>query len=107
MELSTKQVCYLRSLAHKLSPVVQMGKAGYSAAFVKEVERNLADHELIKVRIGVEESGEFVAVADQLAEDTGAVLVQTIGRIAVFYRAAEEPQIHLPIRKPVSASTGA
>ena len=106
MELSIKQVCYLRGLAHKLHPVVQMGKAGYSAAFIKEVGRNLADHELIKVRIGVDDPGEFGAVADQLAEDTGALLVQTIGRIAVFYRAAEEPQIQLPTRKAVSASTG-
>ena len=96
MELTNKQVRYLRGLAHKLNPAVQMGKAGYGPSLVGEVNRNLADHELIKVRLGADDRDEFESLAQLLAEETGAALVQTIGRIAVYYREAEEPGIKLP-----------
>lgn len=94
--LDSKQVRFLRGLAHKLNPAVQTGKDGYTPAIVKEIARNLSDHELIKVRIGADERAEFLELAEQMAADTGAVLVQTIGRIAVLYREAEDPVIQLP-----------
>ena len=99
MELTSKQAAYLRGLAHALDPVVQTGKAGVTAALIKEVERNLKDHELIKVRIGCEERAEFLQTAEQLASTTRAELVQTIGRIALLYREGEEPEIKLPKRR--------
>jgi RNA-binding protein len=79
-----------------LSPAARLGKGGYSAAFVAEVERNLADHELIKVRIDAGERADFQALAARLAEQTGAALAQTIGRICLLYRPGAEPEIRLP-----------
>jgi RNA-binding protein len=96
MELNSKQTRYLRSLAHHLSPAVQMGKSGFTPAIVKEVDRNLADHELIKVRIAAEDREQLSELADSLAHETDAALVQLIGSIAVYYRPAEEPEIKLP-----------
>jgi RNA-binding protein len=96
MALSSKQVRYLRSLAHGLNPAVQLGKGGYSKALVTEVARNLADHELIKVRLGGDDRVEFAAQAETLASDPDSALVQTIGRIAVLYRPSEEKLIRLP-----------
>ena len=96
MDLTRKQNQYLKGLAHKLAPAVQTGKAGLTPAIVKEVARNLADHELIKVRINCDERAEFLALTEQLVTGTGAILVQTIGRIAVLYREAAEPVIKFP-----------
>jgi RNA-binding protein len=96
MELTSKQVRYLRSLAHGLDPAVQMGKEGITPALADEVIRNLKDHELIKVRLGTDDRDEFAAMADQLATGADAALVQTIGRIAVLYRKGDEPKIRLP-----------
>ena len=96
MQLSTKQTRYLRGLAHHLNPVVQVGKNGYTEAVVKDVIRNLKDHELIKVRIGTDERADFVEMCRTLARDTESALVQTIGRIAVLYRPSEDPEIDLP-----------
>jgi RNA-binding protein len=91
--LSRKQICKLRGLAHHLSPAVQMGKAGYADSLVNEVNRNLSDHELIKVRLSADDAVEFESLAEQLAGTTKAALVQTIGRVAVLYRPSEKAKI--------------
>lgn len=96
MELNRRQVCYLRGLAHPLNPLVQMGKGGYGIAFVKEVARNLKDHELVKVRMTTGDRAEFYQLSDQLAQETDATLVQQIGRMVVLYRRGEEPKIRIP-----------
>ena len=84
--LSRKQVCRLRAFAHPLSPMVQLGKAGYGPAMAAEVSRNLEDHELVKVRLATDDRDEFYALVDQVAADTQATVVQTIGRTLVLYR---------------------
>lgn len=95
MTLTRKQICKLRGLAHSLNPAVQMGKAGYADSLVREVKRNLNDHELIKVRLSADDAVEFYDLAEQLAEATEASLVQTIGRIAVLYRPSEKAKIRI------------
>ena len=96
MDLNSKQQCYLRGLAQPLNLLVRMGKSGYSETLVKEVERSLGDHELIKVRLAADDRSAFRELAAQLAEATASDLVQTIGRIAVLYRPAAEAGIKLP-----------
>ncbi len=96
MELNRRQVCYLRGLAHPLNPRVQMGKGGYGVAFVSEVARNLKDHELVKVRMATDDRAQFYQLSEQLAQETKATLVQTIGRTLVLYRQGDEPKIAIP-----------
>ena len=96
LQLSTKQTRYLRGLAHHLNPLVQIGKNGCTEAVVKDIQRNLKDHELIKVRIGIDDRSEFKETCQTIAQETGSALVQTIGRIAVLYKPSEEPEIDLP-----------
>ena len=95
MTLSNKQIRSLKGLAHPLNPVVQLGKAGYSQAFLKEVGRGLKDHELIKVRLDAEDRHGFEELASQLATDTAANLVATVGRIAVLYKRGLESKIEI------------
>ena len=96
MELTNKQIKYLKGLAHHLSPVVQMGKSGFSESFISEVKRGLKDHELIKVRISCEDRAELKEITSQLPTDTDSHLVQVIGHVAVLYKQADEPTINLP-----------
>ena len=94
MVLTPKQRQFLKGLAHPLSPVVRVGKAGVSDAVVAETRKSLAAHELIKVRIDGEERDEL---ADQLAKATDSHVAATIGKTAVLYRARDEkPTIRLP-----------
>ena len=95
--LTAKQRQFLKGLAHSLSPVVRVGKGGATAAVVAETKKSLASHELIKVRIEVDEPAERRAVAEKLAAETDAQLAATIGKVAILYREREEePEIKLP-----------
>ena len=95
--LTPKQRQYLKGLAHPLSPIVRVGKAGATASVIDETRKSLEAHELIKVRIDVDDGAERRAIAGRLAEETDAHLAGTIGKIAILYREREEkPAIRLP-----------
>jgi RNA-binding protein len=97
MNLKPTQKRYLRSQAHHLKPVLQSGNKGVTAAFVAEVGVALDQHELIKVKLAAGDREERKAMIDQLAADSGASVVQTIGHIVVLFRRnRDEPKIALP-----------
>jgi RNA-binding protein len=97
MTLSEKQKKHLRRLAHPLSPVVMLGNAGLTAGVVKELERALSDHELVKVSARVGDRSARDEALESLATQTQSEIVQRIGNVGVFYRRSSElPKILLP-----------
>ena len=95
--LTGKQKQYLKGLAHALSPIVRVGKGGVSESVVAETKKSLDVHELIKVRIDIEDSTDRRAAAEELADATDAHIAGAIGKIAILYREREEePEIKLP-----------
>jgi len=95
--LTSKQRQFLKGRAHALSPVVRIGKGGLTSAVVQETKTALRAHELIKVRLEVEDAKERRAAGQRLAEDADAHLVGAVGKVAVLYRARDEdPAIRLP-----------
>lgn len=76
----------LRGHGHAMSPVVQVGKAGVTDGIIKQVNQALADHELIKVKIGGECPDDRHAVADRLDAEPGVDLVQMVGRVLLLYK---------------------
>lgn len=96
--LTSRQRAHLRRLAHHLDPIVHVGQRGLTEAVTTGVDEALAAHELIKVRLagGREERAEL---ALEIAHRTGSNLAGTIGRIAILYRAHDDPEkrsIELP-----------
>ena len=95
--LTPKQKQYLKGLAHSLSPTVRLGKGGLTPAVIAETAKALEAHELIKVRIDVEEGTARRELASELATATDSGLAGTIGKIAMLDKAREEkPKIKLP-----------
>lgn len=99
--LTGKDRAYLRSLAHDLNPLVQVGMDGVSEGVQEAVSVALDEHELIKVRFGQNFDGDRKTASAGLAQAVGADLTQVIGRIAVLYRPRgkdlpNKPQIKLP-----------
>lgn len=97
-ELSGRQRSHLKGLAHDLQPSVLVGQQGVTEAVVEQVEMALAAHELVKVRLAGDRD-ERQETAGELARRLGARLVDTIGRMAILYRAASDPserRIELP-----------
>ncbi len=95
--MNGKDKRHLRALAHRLSPVVQVGQRGLTDAVVQQIDGALTDHELIKVRIGGESPADRDAAAALLCERTGCAVAGAIGRVLILYRAhPETPRIVLP-----------
>ena len=86
MLLTKRQKKYLRGLAQNLSPVVMLGKEGLSSPLRCELDRALEDHELVKVKIQEEEKSVFEKVSLEMQVEAGAELIQTIGRMAIYFR---------------------
>jgi RNA-binding protein len=95
MPLIKKHIRQLKSLAHHLKPIVILGKAGLGEPVLNEIDIALAHHELIKVKVNVDDREELHRVAEQITRKTSADLVQIIGHIIILYRPAEKPVIRL------------
>jgi RNA-binding protein len=96
MSLSPNQKRYLRGLAHALRAVILTGNKGVTPAVIKELSLALDQHELVKVKLGDDRDERKVQIA-ALAEASRAELVQSIGRVATFYRRNDEkPKLALP-----------
>ncbi len=64
---------------------------------VKELDRALADHELVKVSARVGDRGARDAALEDLARQTSSDIVQRIGNVGLFYRRSPRlPKILLP-----------
>jgi RNA-binding protein len=94
-DFTGKQRRHLRSLAHELKPLVMVGQRGISENLIQNLDEQLLAHELVKVK--VHDSDAMEETAKALAEGTGAALIQTIGKMLVFYRRhPEKPTIKIP-----------
>ena len=80
----------LRGLAHHLDPILTIGESGATDNAVRELDRALTDHELVKVRLHMDDRAARRAVIEDLRERSGATLVQRIGKVVVLYRANPE-----------------
>ena len=81
-----QQLRQWRALGHKLKPVVTVAGNGVSEGVLAELERALADHELVKVKVAAGDRESRAAVAEALCEASGARLVQSIGNILLLLR---------------------
>jgi RNA-binding protein len=95
--LTSAQTRFLRGQAHDLKAMLQVGGKGITDALVAEVDQALEHHELIKVKVAAADREARDAMIDDIADRTGAALVQRIGHTAVYYRPSKDKrQIVLP-----------
>lgn len=95
MSITDKQIIFLRKSCHHIKPIVTIGNAGLTENVMSEIELALSHHELVKLKINGS-SEERKMMINKIVTSTGAVLVQTIGHTASFYRQADKPIIVLP-----------
>lgn len=94
--LTSKQILFLRKSCHHIKPIVTVGGAGLTENVMSEIDLALSHHELVKVKINTGDRDERKNMIEKIVSETGAILVQTIGHTASFYREADEPVISLP-----------
>ncbi len=92
IELTSEQRRALRAAAHHLDPVVTIAGNGLSDTVAKEIDRSLAAHELIKVKLAGIERDERAALLETICAQLECAPVQHIGNILILWRQKpEEP----------------
>ncbi len=95
--LTGKQKKYLKSMAHSMSPIIQVGKNGINETLVQTVNDALEARELIKISVLQNCLIEVDEVAEALSTLTRSEQVQVIGRTIVLFRQSRtKRQIELP-----------
>ena len=94
--ITTKQRAQLRALANPLEVILQVGKSGIIDTLVKQVDDALTARELIKIKVLENAPVNAREAAQELAEKTGADVVQVIGmKISLYRRNNKDPKIIL------------
>lgn len=97
MTLTGKQKRFLRSEAHHIDPIFQIGKSGINENMVKQIKDALEKRELIKVHILQNNFDDKGDLADTLSIATDSHLVQQIGSMIVLYKTSvNHKKIELP-----------
>jgi RNA-binding protein len=86
LSLTNRERSHLKARAHALEPVVQIGRAGLTDKVVAEIDRALAAHELIKVRIGIADRAERADLCEAIRARTGAAEVLRVGKVLGLWR---------------------
>ncbi|GGH68355.1 putative RNA-binding protein YqeI [Compostibacillus humi] len=95
--LTGKQKRFLRSEAHHLKPIFQVGKDGVNENMIKQIGDALEKRELLKVSVLQNCLEDKHTVAEQLAFGTSSEVVQIIGNNIVLYKESKEnKRIELP-----------
>jgi RNA-binding protein len=84
--LTPRERTHLKARAHALEPVVHVGHSGVTSRLLAEVERALAAHELIKVKIGTDDRAERKAIGDEIGARTDAAVVHRVGKVIILWR---------------------
>jgi RNA-binding protein len=101
-DITSKQRAYLRSLAHALKPILQVGKEGVTDEVAASVEGAFQNRELLKLKVLESAPLDARGAAAELAARVSDVhVVQVIGRtVALYRRHPESPEIRLPRAAP-------
>jgi len=100
--LTGAQKSHLRGLGQTIEASLKLGKGGLTPDFLKELQKQLRAHELVKLRFLGAERAERAALCTQVADEGRCVCVGAVGHTALFYRQNPEPKertITLPAAK--------
>lgn len=83
--LGNPKIRELKARAQRMEPMLKVGKAGLSDAFLRSVDEALTQHELVKIKFA-EFKEQKKELAPQLAEKTHSHLIMRVGNVVVIYR---------------------
>ncbi len=93
MTLATDTKKHFRTIGHNLNPIVTIAGNGLSEGVLAELDRALEDHELIKIKLAIADREERAQTIADICSQCAAEVVQTIGKVALIFRAAKKPNL--------------
>jgi RNA-binding protein len=91
MTLTSKERAELRARAHHLQAIVHVGHQGVTDTVRQTLDDALRTKELVKVQFGKTFDGKPKHVANEIAAQVAADVVQAIGRTVTLFR--ENPEL--------------
>lgn len=89
--LKQKDKKRFRAIGHHLSPIVTIAGNGLSDSVYSELTRAINDHELIKIKLLAGDRDERKATIAEIQQKLEVEIIQSIGKVALIYKAAKEP----------------
>jgi len=97
MSLSKKQIKFLRAKCHDLKAVIMMGQKGLTEEVLSEMDIALNYHELVKIKLSVDDRELRKQLIAEICDKTQAQEVQSIGKTLSIYRVnPDKAVIELP-----------
>ncbi|MEH6635431.1 MAG: YhbY family RNA-binding protein [Halioglobus sp.] len=92
---TNQEIKRLRTIGHKLKPVVTIAGNGLTETVIAELDRALNDHELIKVKLSLGSREARAETTQEVCKQTGADIVQSIGNVILIVRRTAKPDPRL------------
>ncbi len=83
--LTGKRKKQLRAVSQNLKPLIQIGNNGASGAAIRNIDRALKDHELVKIKF-ISHKEERKQLSNTILQRTGATLIDIRGNTLTIYR---------------------
>ena len=101
MDINPRERSTLRAAAHPLKPVVLIGDNGLTDAVLKEIDRALTSHELIKVKASGAERADREILLATICDTLSCASVHHLGKTLILFRPGDQ-STYLAPPKPVS-----
>ncbi len=95
MSLSNEQKKRYRNIGHNLHPIVTIAGNGVTENIIAEINRALDDHELIKIKVIVNDRELRAQTVKHICDTVDATDIQQIGKVALILREAKKPNAKL------------
>lgn len=97
MPLTKNQSKFLKARCHALKPVVMLGQKGLTEEVLNELEIALDHHELVKIKLSVDDRELRQKLIEEICEKSNSEKVQSIGKtVSVYRQNTKKPVIELP-----------
>ncbi|ONI38861.1 RNA-binding protein [Candidatus Epulonipiscium fishelsonii] len=97
LNLTSKQRAHLKSIAHDITPIFQVGKNGVTPDLTTGIDEALEAREIVKISILQNCILNAQDICQTISERTKSTPVQIIGKRIVLYRPHKtNPKITLP-----------
>ena len=88
--ISGKERSYLKSLAHDLKPIVNIGKNSLTDEVITSIDEALEKRELIKIKILNNNLDDNDEIVDEVIENLNCEFVSHLGNIFTIYRESKK-----------------
>lgn len=90
IKLTSSDRKFLRGQAHDLEPRLRIGKNGLTPPVLEELNKNLAEHGLLKIKVLTTKDNQM-DLLNKITEKANCEIVGTVGSVVILFRIGVKP----------------